>query len=614
MNKRQSRTGRLGAAFLCGLLCISLSSSSLAAEKQIEVEATLQEGTFDGRSGMFAACEFYLSSGPFWEQFFSKGWPTCEEIRRPIEEIGGFSRYNLQSLTLFSGMGLHLSWSPKAMNDFARLKEEIIGRKWRKVQDFLNHRFLQFGRVISGFKFDPARAPYPVFAEFSAGDPSLLRKFNPEDPLSWRWNPEAMKKTFSPGVWGQALRAQALWADALLRVKREEEIGGYRRTLYGATPKDGFEGLMFLYQAECKLWALGEIFSFDGAEFGPAPLEGYDPYSKPRYYPHEIRVNLKKPKEKNQPLEPCGYEASDPESDLFDQASLLQGLLTFYRISNPKVEGGCGELFGKKRFVGISEEYFSLDSHRLARDLAGVVFNNLKAMHFDPDQKCFASRATKEKRGKRVRTRDAGLLLLALESLYRAFPEETALRGDAKNFIHHQAGFLLARQETDGSFRGAYPLSGKASGGTEKTLADQGLAIMGLLAAHKVCEEEKYLHGAMRTMRYLEKERWVPKPGLYLGGEKTQESIIEPMDYAAVLGALRRLAEKTGDIRFLRRTVKFIRGMKAAGIQRAELGATGEDESLARDSDKDGVPKVRFAGGKYGTAPVFAGRIKIVVR
>ena len=55
----------------------------------------------------------------------------------------------------------------------------------------------------------------------------------------------------------------------------------------------------------------------------------------------------------------------------------------------------------------------------------------------------------------------------------------------------------------------------------------------------------------------------------------------------------------------------WVQGVNSSGIQQSEYEETGERDFFVADGDGDGIPRMEYAGGKYGIAPVFASRVVI---
>lgn len=69
-----------------------------------------------------------------------------------------------------------------------------------------------------------------------------------------------------------------------------------------------------------------------------------------------------------------------------------------------------------------------------------------------------------------------------------------------------------------------------------------------------------------------------------------------PLNLGAVLGAMREI---------------WVQGVDASGIQQSEYEESGEKDFYAKDADGDSVPRMEYADGRYGIAPVFASRVEI---
>jgi len=84
------------------------------------------------------------------------------------------------------------------------------------------------------------------------------------------------------------------------------------------------------------------------------------------------------------------------------------------------------------------------------------------------------------------------------------------------------------------------------------------------------------------------------------------------MNLGAAIGAMREMILVTRDAAEIQRFKRFwVQGVDSRGMQQAEFEETGERDFNLKDGDHDGIPRMEFAGGRHGVAPVFASRVEI---
>jgi hypothetical protein len=350
--------------------------------------------------------------------------------------------------------------------------------------------------------------------------------------------------------------------------------------------------------------------AYDGKKLGDVNPFAYE--AELMYYPHKVMVELSYPEDG--PPVPTSYNVVDPSSQLFDQASLLLGTSEFYRFSDPKIEDNWDSVFGSPAEGAL----FPPAPHTMAKGLTGVVLKNIIAMHFDPTRQTFVSEWANGERGKTISSLDAGITLLALANVYNAFHDDDEIRQGARKMLERQAQFLSEYlQRPDGGFVESYNLETSAQSESPRTLASQAMAIRGLVAAYHLIEEANYLGSAMSALNFMNENLWSSSAEMYRSAEGAELSSYTPLSIAAALGALREIVLVRKDPDALARfKLLFVNALKKNGLQIAELEPTGEKMQSVRDimtpdNDGDGVRKPHFAGGKFGTAPVIAGKIEV---
>jgi hypothetical protein len=210
------------------------------------------------------------------------------------------------------------------------------------------------------------------------------------------------------------------------------------------------------------------------------------------------------------------------------------------------------------------------------------------------------------------------MALLALANAYDAFHDDDEIRQAARKMLDLQAQFLSEyMQRDDGGFTESYSIETSAHSESPRGLTSQTLAIRGLLAAYKITENQDHLASALSSLNFMNESLWSPASKMYRSAEGMDLSSYTPLDIAATLGALREVVLARSDNDALQRfKIVFVSALKDNGMQLAELEPTGEMMSSVRDVmspdvDGDGIRKPHFGGGKFGVAPVPAGRIQV---
>ena len=566
----------------------------IVVEPAMRLHENVADVRFNTSDAMYAANELLLSGVPFFEKITQMGLPTDKDlVSITSEDAYWFSRYILSALAMESGMGLHITQSQRMI-----LQAEEEGISVQEIYD----NYLQVVGKRTGLK-KPPPGVYPIFAEFSSGEPILTELPDFRNYNTLRWNPQKFDKTISPAALGQALYNLALWAEYFLGSKHGEN-------LLGNDAVEGYIGAILVAEAVNKMHFLKAEAVFDGRKLGEVNPFAYE--AKLLYYPHKINVELSYPDDA--PPKPMSYQVGDPSSQLFDQASLLLGLSEFYHFSDPKIEDNWDSVFGSASEGAL----FPPQPHRTAKGLSGVVLKNMIAMHFDPIRQTFVSEWANGERGKDILSSDAGMALLALANAYDAFHDDDEIRQAARKMLDLQAQFLSEyMQRDDGGFTESYSIETSAHSESPRALTSQTLAIRGLLAAHKITENQNYLASALSSLNFMNESLWSPASKMYRSAEGMELSSYTPLDIAATLGALREVVLVRSDNDALQRfKIVFVSVLKENGMQLAELEPTGEKMSSVRDVmspdvDGDGIRKPHFGGGKFGVAPVPAGRIQV---
>ncbi len=568
--------------------------SVVVVQPASQLNASVAESRFNTAKGFYAANELFLSGVPFFEKITQLGLPTDKDLVTITSEASfWYSRYVMTDIEFESGMGLHLLQSRRTL---LQAEEEGVSPK-----DFYD-KLLARVQERTG-QTSPPPGMYPIFAEFTSGDPELTQLPNFDNYDTLRWNPQKFDRTLNMAGLGQGLYNQALWAEYFFGAKHGEN-------LLGNDASEGYLGALLVAEAINKMFFLTSEAAFDGRKLGPVNPFSYE--AKLLYYPHQLNVELSYPD--NAPPNPESYSVLDPASQLFDQASLLLGASEFYYFSDPKVEDNWDAVFGSPAEGAL----FPPEPHNMARGLAGVVLKNIIAMHYDPVRQTFVSTWANGERGKTISSTDAGLTLVALKNTYNAFHDDEELRSGARKMLERQAEFLFTyMQLPDGGFVNDYNLETSAHSEDPRKLVSQAMAIRGLLAAYQVTEDVKYQESALSALNFMNEKLWSPAAKIYRSEEEATLSRLSPLDIGAVMGALREVVLVRKDTEALKKfMIVFVNTLQQNGMQLSELAPTGEDFTsvaavMTPDSNSNGVRKPQFSGGKFGIAPVLAGQIVV---
>ena len=568
--------------------------SVIVVEPAGHLNANVSQTHFDTAKAIYGGNELYLSGVPFFEKITQLGLPTDKDlVTITSEDSFWYSRYMMTALDFQSSMGLHLMQSKRIV---LQAEEEGISPK-----DFYE-KFLTRVKERTGQE-SPPPGMFPIYAQFTSGDPDLTQLPDLADYGTLRWNPQKFDKTITQAALGQGLYNQTLWAEYFFGSKHGEN-------LLGNDAAEGYLGALLVAEAVSKMHFLQTEAAYDGRKLGPVNPFAYE--AKLMYYPHQILVELSYPE--NEPPQPVSFQVFDPTSYLFDQASLLLGASEFYHFSDPKIEDNWNAVFGSPTEGAL----FPPEPHNTAKGLTGVVLKNMIAMHFDPVRQTFVSTWQNGERGKTISTVDAGIALVALANAYNAFHDDEEIRQGARKMLERQAQFLSEfLQLPDGGFVESYNIETSAHSQEPRKLASQAMAIRGLIAANQVTENAAYLESAMSALNFMNQKLWSAFAKMYRSEEDIALSHYTPLDIGATLGALREVVLAKKDQEALKKfMVVFVSALQKNGMQLSELAPTGEKfdsvaDVLTPDSNGNGVRKPQFAGGKFGMSPVLAGQIDV---
>lgn len=601
---------------------------------------------------MYLANEMELGSFDFLNRAAAAGLKMDPDfLHIAATESYWYSRYNMSALTTESRMGVGVVFSPY-ITDWA-LKEgrSTINRNRgefvRSNKGVLLQEITPWYLQRTGFprRFEDAS---PIMLTFASGDPHYLRPLDKgiafestenllrnedlrklygddyivqpsgmdsqgnaewkyrvnyrENFLTLRWDTDKMEKVIDLGAEGQVLMKQILWAEYFLNGSRQD--GKY----LGITPEDGYRGAMLNLMAVSKMLMLKGTLLYDGEK-----LTGADPrIAKPGayYFPHRINVRMREvgdfmPR-------PEEFTVADPDSHLFDQASLLWALSEFYRYAQPSTTAGWKNVFGDNTpYDGsIMERKYAV----LAEGLANMIVANIQAMHRRPDGTTASLWSPASGVSQSTLTRDVGMSLLALSHYLqnvKASPTTTTL---VQELIRSQADYLLhSLRNADGSFKTGIGYK-TMSDEMPSSLESQSFAIRGLLAASKAVGNGAWRDASLAAYTTMNRQLWISANGLYRTEPGGKSLKYTPKLVGATLAAMREVILATSDNNELNRYKRFwVQAVNSTGLQQSEYEETGEVNLSLDDGDKDGIPRMEAAGGPHGIAPVFASEVLIQV-
>lgn len=262
------------------------------------------------------------------------------------------------------------------------------------------------------------------------------------------------------------------------------------------------------------------------------------------------------------------------------------------------------------------------------------------ANHFDAKARSFlAEHATKKAADGKLGADDAGLILEVLAYLAESLPAGDALRESAVKHLQAQAAFVAAALEgKELAPKGFLVKQGGSEAPPLPRLWDQLAIVNGLLAAAKASGNNAWSKTAGDLFAATRKAFWAEQSGLFRTVPNQLVAAYDGKLFGLNLAAWRRMDTGTADSEEKRHGNHLVdKIVKRAGMQWAESPLSGEprqpedfvrddlprlideiqpleEEEKAKriaaaikafsDQDGDGVPGCRFAGGRFGSAPV----------
>jgi len=616
------------------------------------IQARVVDRRFRTKEAMFLANEMNETGFPFFERAVARGLVSSdpEFLYMTTVESYWYSRYNMSALVSESRLGVHAVFGPYvsewALKEGRHTVNRDRGEYVRSNKSVLLQDIIPMYQARTGFprRFEESS---PLMLGFASGDPHYTRPLDTgtmfeseenilrqkdlqriygadlatpdigmgrsgndmwkarvnyrENFLSLRWDHAKMDHTIDLGAEGQMLMKEALWMEHFFQQSH------HRGRFLGNDPEQGFRGATLNLMAVNKMLMLKSSLLTDGQR-----LTGVDPREftpGALYFPHRVSVRMREAGDL--PPRPEQFSLDDPSSQLFDQSSLLWGLTEYYHFADPRGPLSWRRVFGANPpYDGsIMEQKYIV----LAEGLADLVVANLEAMHAAESGVLASTWRPGSGRGSTVAAEDLGMVTVALANYLRWLPETAAQRPRVRALLAAQADFMSGTLLTaDGAAIPEYDLSGSRPIREVPTLLAQGLVVRGLLAAAEVLHEPAYVDAATKAYDFMNRRLWDDRTGVYRSQLDAKTSEYTPLNLGAALGAMREMILATGSKAELERFKRFwVQGVNRSGIQQSEYEETGERDVLTADMDHDGIPRMNFADGKHGIAPVFASRVLI---
>jgi len=249
----------------------------------------------------------------------------------------------------------------------------------------------------------------------------------------------------------------------------------------------------------------------------------------------------------------------------------------------------------------------------LAHGLANMVLKNMDFLHSNEQGLLVSKWRPDSGKGTTISLQDLGMAMVALSNYQRRIHVDPQNRRLAARLLKRQAEFIASKLEgPDGSLPNGFDFARNAPIKGAPTLLSQAFGIRGLLEAYKQLEDKRFLEAASRAYAFMNRTLWVPSLGVYRSAEGATRTVYTPMNLGAVLGAMREMILTTKDPAELERYKRFwVQAVNSTGIQQSEYEETGERDFYQADADGDGIPRMEYAGGKYGIAPVYAAAVEV---
>lgn len=520
------------------------------------------------------------------------------------------------------------------------------------------------GNPEFGQKVDMTIVNYDEIKVIKNAKESVVKTATPaylRDYKTLSWIDADMDKTLNPAALGGAMLKDIMWAQDFLggmhTIDGDKEVEATSSRMdadgkyaLGVSGKDGINGAILTELAWERALYLQERLGFDGKNLGVKFDPSYDA-SKPVWFANKMSVQEGS---KNGVKSIDSIKVLEPHSSLRDTWQLLWPMSEFYAFSDQRVVNKSqkpaflavfdGKPFKNAPKVNIDadpkNDVSSDDPFSLANNISNLLFENISKLHFNNGAGTFIDTFDGSRQSDIVTIFDAAYSIEALRIYQRAvdaLPVGYASSDKARSLnsqkgkmalelIKKEADFLISKIKNDkGLYATTYNLKSNAKEGLD--IGTQFAVVRGLGAAYLATKDEKYRKEARNLMLAIEKNMYDAKLGTYVDASKEYT----PYTIGAVSGGLRTAIkhlkndsfEKESALELKNLIDRFTRWFQLVvngnstkdGAQLAEwLLDTGEYEladGSSSNNDGDNVAPIHAAGGKYGTAAVMAGKVKL---
>lgn len=576
---------------LVSLIAVLLSAAPVSA----------QDLRFESGEHLAAVCELLEGGVPLEPELFRRGWPTDAAYKRLTGELTGEAGQRVLAAYLASGAGLTLSAS--TYEDQRFLRQARAGNAQQSIQQLVRFELGGY-KQLAGATLQLPQAFDPVVVPYQRARAELEKSYAEGDVTTWRWKAQAGQTKYALDGLGFALLAQSRLAALQLAVKRKETQAGREVQLLGRTADGGFWGLVALHCAVAQLHELRALV-IDAREEKASPrqtLQGLDEISF--MFPS---VWQSTPAPAGPPVHALDPAAGDQPSEslksyLFGLSAVLLGASELYAITDTS----AGQKTPITELFAGNLAPFEPTTNDVALDVALFAFRSLRSLHVNVIRQRATSLGSVRGGGNSISPTDLGTFLLAL----RAFREKVVI--GAKVQKHPRAAELTEEQSKAGvlvstlggvftqwaadsaGFYDRYVVETNAKSSDVRSLAGQGYAIRGLLVAHRQVAQGQttspFLDAALRTARWLDRERWDGQARTYVEMVANKPSTkLGPLGALGLLAALRELSLVTDDGRYLERYRQVLESLSARGLVRAPADKVGL--GLAAEVAFEGGPK-----------------------
>lgn len=529
---------------------------------------------FEAGEHLQALSELMEGGEPLSRLLFAHGWPTDAAYQRATLQLAHEAAIQQMAAYLGSGAGLPLSAS--SYEDLRFQQKARSGSPVSNVQGLVRQELTAY-KTLAGAtnlqipaNFDPVAIPY------QRGRAETSRKWQLGDLATWKWAGTQPPARYGLEALAWGLVCEVRLARLELSVQRSESQAGRDAKYLGRTGEGGFLGLVALHTALAKLHELRSLM-VDHRQQSLSIRQNFQGLDEMQYVLAACWTSTASP---NGAPAHALVPGESQKSHLFALAGLLIGSCELAALTDPE-EGPKSVL---ELFEGTNAP-FEKDAHELAVDTALYAFRALRSLHVNVIKQRPTSLGGPVQRGNTIGTADLGQFILAIRAFRQALATdgEKSPRKDEIAEEQKKAGVLLSTLggalrgwEADApGFNDVYSVETNARQSQAKSLAAQGLAVRGLLATHQLAsqggERTPFLEAALRTLRWLDKERWDGAAQAYV--ESTADGKpsprVGPGGGLAVLAALRQAARLTGDGRYLERYRQYLETLAGKGLLRA---------------------------------------------